>query len=74
MWSISVVDFRVPIKSSSSRCTSVPTTMPHISSDFTPAASLAGGVLVGTAATLYLACSGRLSGLSNIIRGELLNS
>ncbi|GAQ82478.1 hypothetical protein KFL_001120230 [Klebsormidium nitens] len=48
--------------------------MPQISPDFTPAASLAGGVLIGAAATLYLACSGRLSGLSSIIRGTLLKS
>jgi uncharacterized membrane protein YedE/YeeE len=42
-----------------------------ISADFTPGASLAGGLLIGAAATLHLACNGRLTGLSSIIRGEL---
>jgi uncharacterized protein len=41
-------------------------------SHFTPWASLAGGVLVGLAAALFVLCSGRLLGISGILGGLIL--
>ena len=40
---------------------------------FTPAASLAGGVLIGVAAALLIVCLGRIAGISGIV-GQLLQT
>ena len=40
-------------------------------SQFTPFSSLAGGLLIGTAASLLLWLNGRIAGISNITRGLL---
>jgi uncharacterized membrane protein YedE/YeeE len=40
-------------------------------SHFTPISSLAGGLLIGTAASLLLWLNGRIAGISNISRGLL---
>jgi uncharacterized membrane protein YedE/YeeE len=40
-------------------------------SQFTPFSSLAGGLLIGTAASLLLWLNGRIAGISNISRGLL---
>lgn len=40
-------------------------------SDFTPLQSLAGGVLIGTAAVLLMAFHGRIAGVTGIISGLL---
>ena len=39
--------------------------------DFTPWSSLAGGVLIGVAATLLLVANGRIAGISGIVGGLL---
>ena len=38
---------------------------------FTPMSALAGGVLIGLAATVLLACNGRIAGISGIVGGLL---
>jgi uncharacterized membrane protein YedE/YeeE len=40
--------------------------------DFTPLSSLAGGALIGLAASLLLVASGRIAGISGIVSGLLL--
>jgi len=40
--------------------------------DFTPWSSLAGGALIGVAASLLLVASGRLAGISGIVAGLLV--
>lgn len=45
--------------------------MPIASTDFTPWASLAGGLLIGTAAALYLLGSGRIAGIAGIVASPL---
>jgi hypothetical protein len=42
--------------------------------DFTPMSSLAGGVLIGLAASLLLIGSGRVAGISGIVGGLLLSA
>ena len=38
---------------------------------FTPMTALAGGILIGLAATVLIACNGRIAGISGIV-GSLL--
>ena len=37
--------------------------------DFTPASALAGGLLIGTSASLLLILNGRIAGISGIVAG-----
>jgi uncharacterized membrane protein YedE/YeeE len=39
-------------------------------SHFTPWASLAGGVLIGTAAAMLVLLNGRIAGISGIVGGQ----
>ena len=38
---------------------------------FTPMTALAGGILIGLAATVLIACNGRIAGISGIVGGLL---
>lgn len=38
---------------------------------FTPWASLAGGILIGTSAAIFILCNGRIAGISGILGGLL---
>lgn len=45
--------------------------MSYISEDFTPWASLSGGIVLGVSTTLYLLFAGRITGMSGILNGVL---
>lgn len=42
-----------------------------MATEFTPYASLAGGMLIGLAAVIYMAANGRIAGISGIVAGLL---
>ncbi|GAQ81913.1 hypothetical protein KFL_000940220 [Klebsormidium nitens] len=51
------------------KCARRPVAMVRISGDFSPGASMVGGLLLGIATSLHLALNGRITGASGIIRG-----